>query len=870
MRTYMALLGILMPCWSVTSAFGIELNVPAQYATIQQAIDAASAGDEVVIATGTYTGDGNRDIDFHGKAITVRSTDPNDPNVVEATIIDCQASQSDPHRGFYFHSGEGADSVVAGLTITNGNAPAPASIPESAGGGVCCISGSLPGACPTISRCIFRNNKAIYGGAIHCRYSNPTIDSCTITDNYGETRGTIQGSGGGIQSGEGANPLLVGCTITDNQAGRGGGVYCHANPSIKTCNISDNSADDLGGGICLWTNSSALIDKTQIVGNSATNWGGGIYAKAGSPVIAGSTIRANTTEGRGAGIVLVDCDSPAIRQCTISDNTSAHTGGGIRTQNSDTTICNCVITGNTAQWAGGIFVGYGGSQAIINSLIADNTATIWGGGIRIWDMTDLTIRGCSIVSNSAGDQGGGIASSNSGGAIDNCIVWGNSSQEGDEVAIQDGARTLSWAYCDVQGADTGIHCGSGCSVVWGTGNIDADPCFANPAGPDGDPNTWADNDYHLSAGSPCIDTGDPGQDYTDQTDVDGQPRLYGQRVDMGSDEWVFYTLSVAVTGQHYGRVIIDPNQPYYEPNSVVSLTASGLQGGTFVGWSGDVPVGAETDNPLRLTMDADKGITATFQQGLDTYTLTTNVDGNGHVDPSGGTFSAGTMVSLAATADKGWYFVRWQGDLTGVENPATVRMDRNRTITALFEADQQQYTLATSVVGNGSVEPTEGTYASGAEVSLTARPAEGWHFVSWDGDLSGTDNPAVVTMKANRTVSAIFAQDQSEYVLVVTTQGEGSVSPSEGTFQDGTEVQLTATAAMGWRFVAWLGDVPSDQVGENPLTLTMDRSRVVTARFIPVDDPVSPPCFSWLGLLAVPLTGVLAVVVRGRRRTDQA
>ncbi|MHC4500820.1 MAG: LamG-like jellyroll fold domain-containing protein, partial [Planctomycetota bacterium] len=84
-----------------------ELYVPAQYGRIQAAIDAAVNGNTVVVLPGTYTGEGNRDIDFLGKAITVRSIDPNDPNIVAATIIDCNGTEDDPHRGFYFHSGEG-------------------------------------------------------------------------------------------------------------------------------------------------------------------------------------------------------------------------------------------------------------------------------------------------------------------------------------------------------------------------------------------------------------------------------------------------------------------------------------------------------------------------------------------------------------------------------------------------------------------------------------------------------------------------------------------------------------------------------------------------------------------------------------------
>lgn len=105
-------------CFFVLSIFifssvvqAATIHVPADHSTIQAAIDAASGGDIVLVADGTYTGEGNKNLDFKGKAITVQSE-----NGPESTIIDCENSG----RGFYFNSEEGPNSIVSGFTITNG------------------------------------------------------------------------------------------------------------------------------------------------------------------------------------------------------------------------------------------------------------------------------------------------------------------------------------------------------------------------------------------------------------------------------------------------------------------------------------------------------------------------------------------------------------------------------------------------------------------------------------------------------------------------------------------------------------------------------------------------------------------------------
>ena len=222
----------------------VDDDGPVDFATIQEAIDAAVEGDTVLVAPGVYQGDGNRDIDFQGKAITVRSEAGS-----RTCIIDSQGSEADPHRGFYFQNGEDSDSVLEGFTITGGE---PGRMDGGGGGGVVCYQSS-----PSIRDCVIVRNVSRAGGGVLLSDSNAVISNCVIAGN--SVRGVIGAwaiGGGGLSSSRG-HPTIRNCTIFGNIAtGAGGGAYCVNNGTvlfvncILTGNESNREGPQLFSGGC--------------------------------------------------------------------------------------------------------------------------------------------------------------------------------------------------------------------------------------------------------------------------------------------------------------------------------------------------------------------------------------------------------------------------------------------------------------------------------------------------------------------------------------------------------------------------------------------------------------------------------------------
>ena len=280
------------------------LKVPGDYSTIQAGIDATNSGDTVLVADGTYTGDGNYNLDPMGKTILMMSE-----NGPERCIIDCEAQSQ--RRGFYCHTEETPSTKIEGFSIINGRGDSPG------GGGIRCS-----GSSPVIKNCIFKNNSVgMNGGAILCESSDAFISNCKLMNNSADY-------GGGLHCNYGA-VTIENCTFTNNSAdGRGGGIILvNSSSHITDSEISNNAAlnnvwdgwGGLGGGIYVWDSDSS-IDNCIIIGNAADRFGGGIFTHGtDSPVIMNCTFETNSAI-LGGGVFCSDHSSPIIGGSQESSN----------------------------------------------------------------------------------------------------------------------------------------------------------------------------------------------------------------------------------------------------------------------------------------------------------------------------------------------------------------------------------------------------------------------------------------------------------------------------------------------------------------------------------------------------------------------
>jgi hypothetical protein len=393
------------------AAQGATLLVPSQYPQIQDAMDAAVSGDEIIVAPGVYADttnfadlptDSTKCIVVFKSGVTVRGSG------IDQTIIDGQ----NVARGF--HIQDAANTKITGLTIRN------------------CFNGwndvygagvLFKNASGNLLNIKFTEN---HDGALTCTDgASPQVDWCVMDNNESK-------SGAGFFVNSNCAPVLYGCRITNNHAPFAAGIHMRGNATLDHCIISGNATTGagtvLGGGILVIDGADPLITNCDVNSNVCSGNGAGVcFVGDGTHgTLEDSMVLDNLSTGveaRGAGISIESQSGPVIRTTVVARNYANgeySDGGGVYVQYSSATIENCTLDANGSA---GTYA-EAGNLGILTSMFIPSVITVThsilshspdGAGVYCDPTssgTDPTIGCCDIYGNAGGDAPCGVGSDN--------------------------------------------------------------------------------------------------------------------------------------------------------------------------------------------------------------------------------------------------------------------------------------------------------------------------------------------------------------------------------------------------------------------------------------------------------------------------
>jgi len=215
-----------------------------------------------------------------------------------------------------------------------------------------------------------------------------------------------------------------------------------------------------------------------------------------------------------------------------------------------------------------------------------------------------------------------------------------------------------------------------------------------------------------------------------------------------------YSLTVNTEGEgSVSEDVVEKKSTDYKHGTIIRLTAKPAKGWNFVEWKGDT---TSSENPIQITIDQPKEVTAVFEK--KSYVLTVNTEGEGTIvkDPDQSKYKYNTTVDLKANPAEGWKFMEWKGDISSNNSSTQITVDTTKEITAVFEKKSFTLNMETSGEGTVSRDPDQQEYEYGTTVEITANSNGDWEFDYWEGDVTGETNPITVTMDADKSIAAVF------------------------------------------------------------------------------------------------------------------
>ncbi len=456
MHKFSGVAGILI-CLSLiaSTTWGATINVPADHLTIQEAVDAAVAGDVIMIAAGVFSDPVHiaSETDTTKCCVILKSGVSLQGAGIDVTYIDAA------HHGRGINCEDVENATISHMTITN-------SFAEVIGPAIFCKNSS-----PNIHHVSTSTN--FDGGISLINGSSPQIWECKMNNNEAK-------AGGGIDIGEDCEPFIFDCEILGNHAPFAAGIRIKGDPTLAYCNIAGNETTSPTGAV-----------------------GGGIMViDLADPVIRFCTITDNISTGEGGGIGFEgEGTLGSMDNCLVKDNIAASyseseaKGGGISVNSrAFPTITNTVICGNhnSSPWSdgGGVCVTYAAIR-LENCTIYNNWSDGYDAGnigitTSMYYPTNIVITRC-IVSDCQNGKGIHIAGAGVEPTVECCNVYNNEGGDGLEGSIGTGNFSLDPLFCDAANGIFYLLDTSPCAPgnhPDGAGTCDGDLIGAKPVGCD--------------------------------------------------------------------------------------------------------------------------------------------------------------------------------------------------------------------------------------------------------------------------------------------------------------------------------------------------------------------------------------------------
>ncbi|NLN93711.1 MAG: DUF1565 domain-containing protein, partial [Candidatus Hydrogenedens sp.] len=582
----------------------------------------------------------------------------------------------------------------------------------------------------TLDGFILRNGQAVKGGAIYNEAASPAITNCNFTQNNAS-------NDGGAICNLAASPAITNCTFMENNAFRyGGAIYnTSSSPEMTNCNFTENNTSSYGGAIYN-SSSSPEMTNCNFTENNASSYGGAIYNTSSSPEMTNCNFTKNNASNDGGALYNYNESSPAITNCNFTKNNASNGGALYNYNESSPAITNCNFTENNASSYGGAIWNYNSSSPeITNCSFAANNASN-GGALYNYNESSPAITNCIFTENSAIDGGGMYNRKNSSPVITDCIFTENNASWSGAIYNYDSSspEITNCTFTENYATYFGIICNS----------TSSSPVITNC--------TFTENNaidggtLYNSNSSPvitnCILWGNGSDEI--QNDQNSSAKI---------------TFS-CIEGGYEGEGNIDTDPLFVDAPHALQLRAASpcIDTGTTDGAPATDILGRSRPQGEGIDMGAYEGAVA--EEDLVSLILQCEPEISGRTKPSAGSrrFFLGDTIQLQAYGI-GSVFSHWTGDLNGNENPVSLLMDSDKTITAHFDTAVYHVNAASTALSpDGSSWDT--AYKDLQSAVDAAHDAGGGKIWVAQGSYTGNSDP-VLTMKEGVALYGGFAGTES-------------------------------------------------------------------------------------------------------------